>query len=88
MSRKESAIANRRVSSGLFEPTVQPEVPNPAKTERAKRTFHLDLDASIMLEELQTKRYRTTGAKPALSDLVSEAIRLLDQSEHVDAKAS
>jgi hypothetical protein len=89
MARKTSAVANRRVSAGLFEPTDQPVESSPEKAGRAKRTFHIDLDASILLEELQTKRYRTTGAKPALSDLVSEAIRLLDQSEseHVDVKA-
>lgn len=88
MSRKSSAVANRRVSAGLFDPTDQPAGPSQEKAGRAKRTFHIDLDASILLEELQTRRYRATGAKPALSDLVSEAIRLLDQSEHVDVNAS
>lgn len=91
MASKTSAVKNRRMSSGLFDRTDEPEPAKPAAVEkpaRVKRTFHLDRDAVLLLEELQVQRHRATGSKPELSHLVTEAIRLLGQSDHADAQAS
>ena len=79
------------MSSQLFERTDEPGSIKPAvveKPSRVKRTFHLDRDAVLLLEELQVKRHRTTGSKPELSHLVTEAIRLLSQSDYSEVQAS
>ncbi len=91
MASKPSAVKNRRVSSRLFERTDEPDPVKPAVVEkpaRVKRTFHLDRDAVLLLEELQVQRHRATGSKPELSQLVTEAIRLLGQSDHSEVQAS
>jgi hypothetical protein len=46
---------------------------------RIKRTFHLEPEVVLLLDEIQLERHRKTGKKPELSTLVSEAIHLLRQ---------
>lgn len=80
MARKESPLASRRIGGGLFERTdTAAAETEAAKPARIKRTFHLEPDTVLLLDELQLAQHRATGKKPELSTLVSEAIRLLGE---------
>ena len=83
MPRKESPVAARK---NMFSRTDK-EVPQygddeskPEKPKRVKRTFHIDADLVLLLDEMQLQEHRNTGRKPELSNLVGEAIRLLATS--------
>lgn len=86
MARKDSPVSSRRIGGGLFERTdTAAAEPEPAKPARIKRTFHLEPDTVLLLDELQLAQHRSTGKKPELSTLVSEAIRLLGQQRQADS---
>jgi len=74
----------------LFERTSKntaiQEVPQEASAPRIKRTFNIPNDVVLLLNEIQIQRYRQTGKKPELSELVTEGIRLL--ADHDEALAS
>jgi hypothetical protein len=82
-TRKAGPVASR---TGLFERTarntaIQEAVQETSKP-RIKRTFNIPDDVVLLLNEIQLQRYRQTGKKPELSELVTEGIRLLaDQDQ-------
>jgi hypothetical protein len=82
-TRKAGPVAAR---TGLFERTsgntaIQAVVQENSKP-RIKRTFNIPDDVVLLLNEIQLQRYRKTGKKPELSELVTEGIRLLaDQDQ-------
>lgn len=91
MARKESPVANRRIGGGLFERTDTRELTadeEAPKVKRTKRTFHLEPEVVLLLDELQLEEHRRTGQKPELSNLVSQAIRLLGESRQQAGKES
>jgi hypothetical protein len=77
-TRKAGPVASR---TGLFERTVGntaiQEVEQEASKPRIKRTFNIPDDVVLLLSEIQIQRYRSTGKKPELSELVTEGIKLL-----------
>jgi hypothetical protein len=80
MARKESPVASRpnlfrRTDDGV--PEIKEERDR-EKIKRIKRTFYLEPDLVLLLDEMQLAEHRQTGTKPELSNLVSEAIRLLN----------
>lgn len=86
MNRKSSPVANR---PSMFRKTEErvPELEKQtakSKIVRAKRTYHLPQEVVFLLNEIQLSEYRSSGAKPELSDLVAEAIKLLGESRHPD----
>lgn len=82
---RKSPVSERKIAdrAGWFERTgeVEEETPPPPRPPRAKRTYHLPEDVVLTLNQVQLERYRQTGKKPELSDLVAEGIRLLAQSD-------
>ncbi len=90
MARKLSPVASR---PSIFKKTDQgvPELEKEAdasKPKRIKRTFHIEPELVILLDEIQLQEFRATGQKPELSALVSEGIRLLGQSRQQNGRAS
>lgn len=90
MSRKQSPVASRpsifkKTDQGV--PELQKEV-DPTKPKRIKRTFHIEPELVLLLDELQLQEFRATGQKPELSALVSEGIRLLGQSRQQNIQAA
>lgn len=80
MPRKSSPVAARknmfsRTDTGVPEYGEQQE--KVEKPKRIKRTFHLEPELVLLLDEMQLQEHRDTGRKPELSSLVGEAIRLL-----------
>ena len=53
---------------------------------RLKRTFHLPPEDVYILDDIQAAEHRRTGKKPHLSQLVSEAIRLLSERHRRNAR--
>lgn len=86
---KESAIRSRRVSSGLFESTAEPEAtakpvvapvveqaPDPVdRGPSRRRTYLLSDETVLMLGDFQAREHRRTRVKPDLSEIVDDAIR-------------
>jgi len=75
-TRKPGPVSAR---TGLFDRTSgNTAIPEPVQEDskpRIKRTFQIPEDVVLMLNELQLERYRKTGKKPELSELVTEGIR-------------
>ncbi len=90
MSRKPSPVASRasifrRTDDGVPELTEKQESEKP---KRIKRTFPIDPELVLLLDELQLDEFRRTGRKPELSNLVCEGIRLLGASrQHTPGNA-
>jgi hypothetical protein len=58
--------------------------PHNDRPRRIKRTFYLPPNDVYALDEIQAREHRRTGKKPELSELVSQAIRLLDQKAEIN----
>lgn len=80
MTRTKSPLATRE---GLFQRTDEgvPELQSTKKRQPkhedpslVKRTYYLPKTLLLRLTEVQVERYRATGEKPELSDLVTEAL--------------
>jgi hypothetical protein len=81
-TRSKNPLASRE---GLFQrtnegvPELQPEPKEKKQAKTAdptlvKRTYYVPKDLLVRLTEVQVQRYRATGEKPELSDLVAEAL--------------
>ncbi len=67
--------------------TAKQDDRNPAKQENiktakqglVKRTYYLESEVILALNEIQMSRFRETGVKPTSSEIINEAIKLLKQ---------
>ena len=50
-----------------------------AKQGLVKRTYYLESEVILALNEIQMSRFRETGVKPTSSEIINEAIKLLKQ---------
>ena len=84
MPSRKNLVADR--VAGLFERTdvqsstlqsVQTSERQDDKPKRVKVTVYVPPDVDVLLRTIQVNRLAETGAKPELSELVTEAIRLL-----------
>jgi hypothetical protein len=44
-----------------------------------KRTYYLESEVILALNEIQMSRFRESGVKPTSSEIINEAIKLLRQ---------
>jgi hypothetical protein len=59
--------------------TSKQETIKTAKQGLVKRTYYLESEAILALNEIQMSRFRETGVKPTSSEIINEAIKLLKQ---------
>lgn len=91
MPRRESPVAARK---NMFQrtdkdmPAFGEEDRQPPKPKRIKRTFHIEPELVLLLDEMQLQEHRNTGRKPELSSLVGEAIRLLASERYPQLQSS
>jgi hypothetical protein len=89
MPRKESPVAARKTIFSRTDPAGAGGNDSPVeKPKRIKRTFHIEPELVLLLDEMQLQEHRTSGRKPELSSLVGEAIRLLANSRYPELQAS
>ena len=58
---------------------VKQENSKTAKQGLVKRTYYLESEVILALNEIQMSRFRETGVKPTSSEIINEAIKLLKQ---------
>jgi hypothetical protein len=76
----------KSVSSQIWEKSPEEIELEARPVASVKRTFHLEPEVVLLLNELQLEEFRQTGKKPHLSGLVEEAVRLLGETRRASAE--
>ncbi len=88
MEARDTQLEKERSVLAPFPDEPTGRISSSRRAPRLKRTFHLPPEDVYTLDELQAAEHRCTGKKPELSQLVSEAIRLLSRSRTQDSGPS